>query len=74
MQLWNWRGLDVVNAHERDPLVYVEGMREAIDALQTGTINPRPLYTHTFKLDELPTAFEMIDRSPEGFIKALISV
>jgi hypothetical protein len=19
MQLWNWRGLDVINAHERDP-------------------------------------------------------
>jgi predicted dehydrogenase len=27
MQLWNWRGLDVVNAHERDPAVYVRGMR-----------------------------------------------
>src|SRR5690606_34552396 len=24
MQLWNWRGLDVVNAHERDPVVYLE--------------------------------------------------
>lgn len=23
MQHWNWRGLDVINAHERDPQVYV---------------------------------------------------
>src|SRR5690606_25646929 len=30
MQMWNWRGLDVINAHERDPRVYVEGMRAAI--------------------------------------------
>ena len=30
MQLWNWRGLDVVNAHERDPRVYVDGMRAAV--------------------------------------------
>src|SRR5215216_4014687 len=73
MQLWNWRGLDVINAHERDPLVYVEGMREAIAAVQAGRMDPQPLYTHTFKLDELSQAFDTIENSPEGFIKALIT-
>jgi threonine dehydrogenase-like Zn-dependent dehydrogenase len=72
MQLWNWRGLDVINAHERDPLVYVEGMRAAIDAVQAGTIDPWPLFTHTFKLEELVDAFEIINSSPEGFIKGLV--
>ncbi|HEY6660722.1 MAG TPA: zinc-binding dehydrogenase [Pyrinomonadaceae bacterium] len=72
MQLWNWRGLDVINAHERDPVVYVEGIREAIAAVQNGLIDPQPLYTHTFKLEELTQAFETIESSPEGFIKALI--
>jgi NADPH:quinone reductase len=74
MQLWNWRGLDIINAHERDPLVYVEGMREAIAAVQAGVMDPRPLYTHTFKLDELSRAFDMLETSPEGFIKALITL
>ena len=74
MQLWNWRGLDVINAHERDPQVYVAGMREAIAAVEAGVLKPRPLYTHTFKLAELPTAFEAIERSPEGFVKALITL
>jgi 2-desacetyl-2-hydroxyethyl bacteriochlorophyllide A dehydrogenase len=74
MQLWNWRGLDVINAHERDPLVYIAGMREAIAALEAGTIDPHPLYTHTFRLDELSRAFEMLDSSPEGFVKALITL
>lgn len=74
MQLWNWRGLDVINAHERDPLVYVEGMREAIAAVQNGRMDPQPLYTHTFKLEELPRAFETMESSPEGFIKALITL
>jgi 2-desacetyl-2-hydroxyethyl bacteriochlorophyllide A dehydrogenase len=74
MQLWNWRGLDIINAHERDPLVYVEGMREAIAAVQNGVMDPRPLYTHTFKLDELSKAFNTLDTSPEGFIKALITL
>src|SRR3954471_10831711 len=27
MQLWNWKGLDVINAHERDAAVYVSGMK-----------------------------------------------
>jgi NADPH2:quinone reductase len=74
MQLWNWRGLDVINAHERDPSVYVEGMQAAIRAVQTGAMNPRPLYTHTFTLDELPHAFATLAESPEGFVKALILV
>src|SRR5215213_2522828 len=73
MQLWNWRGLDVINAHERDPQVYVAGMREAIAAVEAGVIDPRPLYTHTFNLAELPRAFEAIESSPEGFVKALIT-
>ncbi len=74
MQLWNWRGLDVINAHERDPQVYVAGMREAIAAVQAGVLNPRPLYTHTFKLAELSQAFNIIERSPEGFVKALVTL
>ncbi|HKY44132.1 MAG TPA: zinc-binding dehydrogenase [Pyrinomonadaceae bacterium] len=74
MQLWNWRGLDIVNAHERDPLIYVQGMRESIGAVQREAINPWPLFTHTFSLDELPRAFETLNTSPEGFIKALITV
>ena len=74
MQLWNWRGLDVINAHERDPHVYVEGMRAAIRAVEAGTMDPRPLYTHSFTLEELPRAFETLANSPEGFVKALITV
>ena len=72
MQLWNWRGLDIINAHERDPLVYVAGMREAISAVEAGVIDPRPLYTHSFPLTDLARAFETLESSPEGFVKALI--
>ena len=74
MQTWNWRGLDVINAHEREPQVYVAGMRGAIEAIQSGVLNPLPLYTHTFALEELPRAFETVAASPEGFVKAVIVV
>ena len=74
MQLWNWRGLDVINAHERDPQVYVAAMREAIAFSDSGVLDPQPLYTHTFKLAELSQAFETLESSPEGFVKALITL
>jgi threonine dehydrogenase-like Zn-dependent dehydrogenase len=72
MQLWNWRGLDVINAHERDPKVYLKGMQEAVDAVANGLLDPVPLYTHTFGLDELADALNMTRDRPDGFMKALV--
>jgi threonine dehydrogenase-like Zn-dependent dehydrogenase len=72
MQLWNWRGLDVINAHERDPAVYLSGMRSAVDAVVSGRLDPTPLYTHRFPLDRLDEALEMTRERPDGFLKALV--
>lgn len=72
MWLWNWRGLDVINAHERDPRVYVRGIREAVDAVASGRLDPSPLYTHTFPLDRLGEALNATRDRPDGFLKALI--
>ncbi len=74
MQLWNWRGLDVVNAHERDPRMYLRGMREAIDAVSAGIIDPWALCTHTFPLDQLGEALDTMRTRPDGFMKALVTV
>lgn len=73
MQLWNWRGIDVINAHERDPRLYVQGLREAVDAVGEGRINPWPLFTHSFELHELETALATVQERPRGFLKALVS-
>lgn len=72
MQLWNWRGLDVINAHERDEAVYVAGMHAAVDAAAAGQLNPRPLFTHTLPLDQIAAAFTLLSARPDGFLKALI--
>jgi threonine dehydrogenase-like Zn-dependent dehydrogenase len=73
MWLWNWRGLDVINAHERDPQIYLEGMREAVDAVASRRIDPSPLYTHRFRLEELGAALDATRDRPDGFLKALVS-
>lgn len=74
MQLWNWRGLDVINAHERDPAVYVEGMRWAMAAVAAGELEPWSLFTHSFSLDDLGSALAAVEERPEGFLKALVLV
>jgi threonine dehydrogenase-like Zn-dependent dehydrogenase len=71
MQLWNWRGLDVINAHERDAAIYVEGLREAVRAVVEGRLDPRPLLTHSFALEEIAEAYRVSAARPEGFIKAV---
>jgi threonine dehydrogenase-like Zn-dependent dehydrogenase len=72
MQSWNWRGLDVINAHERSPDVYVRGIREAIDAVTRGQIDPTPLYTHAVPLEELGLALTALKTRPTGLMKGYV--
>src|SRR5690606_36330300 len=74
MQMWNWRGIDVINAHERDPAVYTEGMRRAVAAVSEGRLDPAALYTHRYPLDELDAALATMRERPDGFLKALVVV
>lgn len=72
MQLLNWRGIDMINAHERESSQYIKGIRDAIQAIEENKMNPFPLFTHTFTLDEAGKAFKLLSERPDGFIKALI--
>lgn len=74
MWLWNWRGLDVINAHERDREVYMQGIREAVAAVASGRLDPSSLYTHTFPLDRLDDALDATRDRPDGFLKALVTM
>jgi threonine dehydrogenase-like Zn-dependent dehydrogenase len=56
LQLWNWRGLDVINAHERDPEMYLRGMAAAAEAVGAGRLEPSPLYGAAFELERLGDA------------------
>jgi threonine dehydrogenase-like Zn-dependent dehydrogenase len=72
LQLWNWRGLDVANAHERDPQVYLEGMRIAVDAAASGKLDATPLLSHSYPLEKLGDAFEAVKARPGDFVKAWV--
>ncbi|QZH76689.1 MAG: zinc-binding dehydrogenase [Erythrobacter sp.] len=72
MQGWNWKGVDVINAHERDLAVQMRGMREAAEAVVSGRLDPAPLYTHIYRLEELGEALDATRDKPPGFVKALV--
>lgn len=73
LQLWNWRGIDVVNAHERNSEVVLQGIRAATEAVANGTLDPSPLYTHHYALDDLGRAMDDMVERPDGFLKALVA-
>jgi threonine dehydrogenase-like Zn-dependent dehydrogenase len=73
MQMWNWKGIDVINAHERDPAVCLRGLREAVDAVASGRLDTATLYTHRYPLDRLADALDATRDKPEGFLKALVT-
>lgn len=72
MQLWNWRGIDVINAHERDPRIYRSGMEEGVRLLAGGGLDLEPLITHTFPLADINEAFRTAEERPEGFLKSMV--
>ncbi|HUR95819.1 MAG TPA: zinc-binding dehydrogenase [Gemmatimonadales bacterium] len=72
MQLWNWRGLDVINAHERDATVVRDGVRAAVELVAEGVLDTGPLFTHRVELARLGDALELVRARPDGFLKALV--
>ena len=67
-------GLDVINAHERDPKIYLEGMKAAVNAVSKGELDPTPLYTHRFGLDGISDAFTSMQQRPNAFLKGLVTL
>ena len=72
VQMLNWRGIDMISAHERNPQKYIDGIKAAIEAVEAGKMDPFPLFTHHFRLEEMEEAYQHLTTRPDGFIKALI--
>jgi threonine dehydrogenase-like Zn-dependent dehydrogenase len=72
MQSWNWKGIDVINAHERQPAAYVAALQSALALLQTRPIDVARLHTHHLPLDRASEAFRLADERPAGFVKAIV--
>jgi len=72
MQSWNWKGIDVINAHERQPATYVRALHEALALVATRRIELDSLHTHTWSLEQAAEAFRFADERPPGFVKGIV--
>jgi threonine dehydrogenase-like Zn-dependent dehydrogenase len=72
MQSWNWKGIDVINAHERQTPVYVAALREAFELLRSRRRNVSDLHTHHWSLEQAADAFRAAEDRPAGFVKSVV--
>lgn len=72
VQNWNWKGIDVINAHERDPKEYIKGMHLAIEAVKSGILKPKLLFTHMYGFEQLNSAFKDMAEGTDGYIKGIV--
>lgn len=73
MQQWNWKGIDVINAHERDPKVYIKGLKKAVSYAGKNILNPEKYITHYIRFNDINEAFRLLKTRPENFLKAVIT-
>ncbi len=72
MQAWNWKALEVVNAHVRRRDLLNDAIRRGLDLVRLGRISPGDLVTHRYDLEHVGEAFGALADKPEGFIKAVV--
>jgi threonine dehydrogenase-like Zn-dependent dehydrogenase len=47
-------------------------MREAVEAIENGLIDPNMLITHRYPLERLGEALDAARDRPDGFVKAVV--
>ena len=70
--MWNWKAIDVVNAHVRRRADLMESMRIGLELTAKGLIDLGALVTHRYTLDEVDRAYNDLQQKPSGFIKAVV--
>lgn len=74
MELWNWKALNVVNAHERRLDYLMDCMCRGLALVAAGKLEIGSLITHRFPLMGVDEAFGALQSKPNGFIKAAVMV
>jgi threonine dehydrogenase-like Zn-dependent dehydrogenase len=70
--MWNWKAIDVVNAHVRRRHDLMESMRIGLELSARGLLDIGALVTHRYGLDEVDTAYGALESKPAGYLKAVV--
>jgi len=71
---WNYKALQIVNCHFRDPKIILRGMSVGVKLMENGLLTMGDLITHRFPLGSINDAFATAERKPDGFIKSVVSM
>lgn len=74
MELWNWKALTVLNAHERRHDYQMDCMARGLRLVEANRLDTASLVTHTFSLENVDDAYTALLDKPDDFIKSVIKV
>lgn len=72
LALWNIKGLNVLNAHERRRDYFMRCMQAGIDLVAKGNIDMDALVTHKYSLEQVDQAYSDLEQKAPGHIKGVI--
>jgi threonine dehydrogenase-like Zn-dependent dehydrogenase len=72
VEMWNWKAIDVINAHVRRRADLMDSMRIGLALVAQHRIDLASLVTHWYDLSAVDQAFAHLRDKPAGFVKAVI--
>ena len=72
MQTWNWKGIDVINAHERQSSAYLAGLRAGLETVQKHRLDLGRLISHRWPLARLADAMSTAEARPADYVKGIV--
>ena len=74
MELWNWKALSVLNAHERRHDYQMDCMARGLRLVEAAKIDTASLVTHSYSLEDVDDAYAALLDKPDDFVKSVITI
>lgn len=72
MRMWNWKALDVLNAHERRDDYKMDCMQRGINLMASGRVPVAGMVTHRYPLRDIGEGFRALADKPPGYVKGVV--
>ncbi len=66
------KSIELIVAHPGYSVDQLDDLRRAVDMLNKGIFDLHEMISHTFKLDDIQTAFETLEHKPADYIKGIV--
>jgi threonine dehydrogenase-like Zn-dependent dehydrogenase len=74
MELWNWKAISVINAHERRNHVHIKQMKHGLRLIEAGLFDMKSMITNVYSLNQVDQAYSDMKTKPPGYIKAVVRI